>query len=170
MRTSLRVLAQKRQHEQTGQSELRRVLKLFKAYVHPGVPQLRLWAIGSAETVPPGQIEAKVTVCFAGNDRMMDPMHIRCHHEQPEPSVYCFGKPDVAMIELGCCIQCHLKDNNRQRRRPDEGHCHHFDTDGNDDLDRGDAVLQIVPPDQDRCGAFGGDARVSGGNGTAHAE
>ena len=99
------------------------------------MPLLGLRAIGAAETVPPGEIEAEVAVGLAGDDRMMDPVHVRRHQDQPQEPVCHFRHPDVAVIELGCRIQHNLEDDDRHCRRPDQDHCRQLDADGNDDLD-----------------------------------
>lgn len=66
---------------------------------------------------------------------MVDSVHIWSYHDNTQPSINCFGNPNVAVVELGCRIQHHFEDNNCHGWRTDQRDCRQFDPDGNDNFD-----------------------------------
>lgn len=117
-----------------------RITKFSETDRHLQMPGSRLGAIGAAESIPPGEAEAKVAVRFAGDDRMMDPVHVRGDEQGPQPAIDAEREADVAVVEDGCRIEDDFEEEDCQRRRPEEQDRSHFDTDGEDDLQRVKAV------------------------------
>ena len=78
---------------------LLRISELVDADGHTDVAGLRLIAVGPEQAVPPGQVEAEVAVGFAGFDRVVDPVHLRGHHDPAQDSVEPRRQRDVTVIE-----------------------------------------------------------------------
>jgi len=61
--------------------------ELFDADGHGLVTFTGLRPIGPEQTIPPGQVEAEIAVRLARMDRVMNPVHVRRHHDKPQDTV-----------------------------------------------------------------------------------
>ena len=91
------------------------VAELGKADGHPLVAGRGLGAVGAQQVVPPRQVEAEGTIGFAGVDGMVDAVHLRGDHHQPQHTVQPAGKADVAVAEHGRGVEENLEDQHGQR-------------------------------------------------------
>ena len=139
----------KRLDEETEQGKFFRITVLFESYHHIQMPFCGLGAIGSADVIPPGQIEAEITVGFPYNCGMMNPVHIGSHQEKTQPPIQYGGKFDVAVVEQGTCVQGYFKDQYSQCGSTKNDNRRHFDARGYGDFQRmetgaaGDIQIQV---------------------------
>lgn len=102
---------------------------------HFEVPLSGLVFVGAEQTVPPGQIEAVVDVGLPYDHQVVDPVHVRRDHDQPEDPVQTFRNTDIAVDEPGSAVQGCLENQHRQKRRAEHGHGHQLDGFGYHDFD-----------------------------------
>ncbi len=72
--------------------------------------------VGPEQPVPPWEIEAIVAVRLPDDHRMMNPVHVGGHHDEPKNPVNGFRNMDVAVVEHGSAVERHLKDEDRKGR------------------------------------------------------
>ena len=130
----------KRLDKKTEQSKPLRVAVLLETDVHIQVTFFGLWAIGSANTIPPRKIETEITVGFAHDRRMVDAMHIGGNQEKAQQAVKSGRKPDIAVAEHGTCIQNHLEGQHRGAGSAQKEHRRHFNQHRNGNFQRMEAI------------------------------
>lgn len=123
-----------------GQGELFRVAIFLEADSHIQMAFFGLRAIGAANPIPPGKVEAEVTVGFADKDRMVDAVHVRGNHNQAQQTIQRSRKFDVAVVEHGTGIQHHLKGEHSLCRCTQKNDRRHFYQHRDDDFQRMKAI------------------------------
>ena len=105
--------------------------------------------IGAEDPVPPGQVEAKIGIDQRGMDRMVDPVHVRRHHKQPQYPVDPRRDIDIAVVEHGRGVEQHLEDHHRHQGWPQHQDGGELDQHGEDDFEGmkpgagGDIVVEV---------------------------
>jgi hypothetical protein len=71
--------------------------------------------VSAEQSVPPGEIEAKVAVRLPDDHGMMDPMHIGRDDKESKNPVNSLRNMDVAVVEHGGGIKSYLEDEYGQQ-------------------------------------------------------
>jgi len=66
---------------------------------HAGMAGSGLCAVGTEQPIPPRQIEPEIAVGLGRVDRVMDPVHLGCHHDHAQNPVNRLRQKHVAMVE-----------------------------------------------------------------------
>ena len=80
---------------------------------------------------------------------MVDPMHVRCHHQQPQYPVDSQWYMEIAVIEHSRAVQKDFKDDHSCRRCTQDRNGRCLNAHGDDDLDGvktnacGEIIIQI---------------------------
>jgi len=82
-----------------------------------------------------GRKSNEVGVGFIGKDRVMDPVHVRGDHQEPQQPIDPHGDKEVAMVEHGRSIQKDFKDDDADRGGPQDGNGSRLDSQRNDNLE-----------------------------------
>ena len=141
--------AAERLNEHEVEPQIARRAELRDADGHALMPVGGLGAIGSEQTVPPGQVEAEIAVGLPRNDRMVHPVHLGRDHEPAQHAVDARRHPHVAVVEHRGRIQQNLEDQHGDGRRAESRHDRQFDGHGQQDFDRvkagagGDVEIEI---------------------------
>lgn len=96
-------------NQEPEQGEFVRVAEFLETDGHVSMAPFGLGTIGAAQTIPPGEVEAEITVGFAGDDRMMDAVHVGGNQKQPQQAVKSGRQLDVAVTEHGAGVQHHFE-------------------------------------------------------------
>jgi hypothetical protein len=106
------------QAQQAKQGDLPQVPELSKTDHHTLVAIGGLIFVRSEKPIPPRQIEAEIAVCLTDDHRVVDPVHIRRHHQQPQQTVDFFQDVDIAVVEQGSGVAKYFEEQNSQWRGP----------------------------------------------------
>ena len=128
-------VAHERQEQKTQQGKLLRVSELSETDHHIRVPLGGLGFVSPEQTVPPGDTEAVIAVRFSDDDRVVNPVHVRRHHDAPKQPVHSLRKMDVAVIEHGQGVENHLEDHHCQSRCAERGHGRQLENHGYENFD-----------------------------------
>jgi hypothetical protein len=66
---------------------------------HAFMTGCRLGAIGSQETIPPGQIEPEIAVGFPDDHRVVYPVHLGRNHKKPQDTIHKSRQANIAVIK-----------------------------------------------------------------------
>jgi hypothetical protein len=78
-----------RNRRQTPSSSCVAVFAQSDHHVEMSVPGLCM--VGAQQAIPPGLAEAEITVRLSRDNRVMDPVHVRCNQKQAQPAFHWQG-------------------------------------------------------------------------------
>src|SRR6185295_15453842 len=79
--------------------KLKRVAELLNTDRHLLMTRRRLGFVGAEQAIPPRQVETKVTVGLAHQDRVVNAMHVRRDDKPPQHAIDPRGDAHVRVIE-----------------------------------------------------------------------
>lgn len=99
------------------------------------MPVSGLRAVRAAQAVPPGEAKPEVAVRLKGKHRVVHPVHVRGHQQEPHDPVHAQGDVEVPVIEHGRAVEEDLEQDHRQGRRAQDHDGAGLDPEGDEDLD-----------------------------------